>query len=754
MKAMFNWYNHNPQTNPNHHQSTTIATVVPPGHSQFNASSRGINQHNTATLGHHHLGPGSDPLTCSNINSQGTVLTTTTSTTTPIPPGSLGSVSKISSASSSITCGNQAMASQQTHNSSVDHSGPTVLSSTAGTVHLSNAVKISPGTTITGGNQSTGLATYGPGGGDQPGGPAVLTSSTAGTIHLANTVNSTKTSQVSAPTSIQATVTAPHGASGDHTCQASVLTSLPGTVHLTAVSTPGIKATSSSSMRSTFGIIQDATKSNATITVQQPGHHPTPGLTTTHHVNATTGTIHQTTTTATPSQQQQQQFQRLKVEDALSYLDQVKFKFNNQPQVYNDFLDIMKEFKSQSIDTPGVIQRVSNLFKGHPELIVGFNTFLPPGYKIEMQSNDQVNVSMPSSNTVIIQSTGHTITTQQPLVSGPTALLGPSPGIQHPNAHPIQVATGPSVHSGPTVKTNFVPTGTPTIQVNATNRGNPPANLVDLNIQQPIVPATNVHNNAMHTVVAAANGGTASNTGTQPVEFNHAINYVNKIKNRFQAQPEVYKQFLEILHAYQKEQKCLKEGKQPENRPLSESEVYSQVAKLFQNQEDLLAEFGQFLPDANAASGATASVLTVVGHTAGVTSSLSNSASHNSNIAAVSSISVAVSAAHHVDSLAAANRAAKNDHGAIIKKPIARGGSSALDSPLNQTSGLHSFQIKRQASNPPQSSQVPLKKPKMTSLRDVTLAEAGKYGSLNEFAFFDKVRIKYVEEILFNFLFN
>ena len=78
------------------------------------------------------------------------------------------------------------------------------------------------------------------------------------------------------------------------------------------------------------------------------------------------------------------------VEDALSYLDQVKFKFNNQPQVYNDFLDIMKEFKSQSIDTPGVIQRVSTLFKGHPELIVGFNTFLPPGYKIEMHANDQV----------------------------------------------------------------------------------------------------------------------------------------------------------------------------------------------------------------------------------------------------------------------------------------------------------------------------------------------------------------------------
>ena len=35
-------------------------------------------------------------------------------------------------------------------------------------------------------------------------------------------------------------------------------------------------------------------------------------------------------------------FQRLEVVDAVSYLDQVKFKFGSQPQVYIDFLDIMK----------------------------------------------------------------------------------------------------------------------------------------------------------------------------------------------------------------------------------------------------------------------------------------------------------------------------------------------------------------------------------------------------------------------------
>jgi len=39
--------------------------------------------------------------------------------------------------------------------------------------------------------------------------------------------------------------------------------------------------------------------------------------------------------------------QPLNVTDALSYLYAVKNKFSDQPDVYNDFLDIMKEFKSQ-----------------------------------------------------------------------------------------------------------------------------------------------------------------------------------------------------------------------------------------------------------------------------------------------------------------------------------------------------------------------------------------------------------------------
>ena len=38
---------------------------------------------------------------------------------------------------------------------------------------------------------------------------------------------------------------------------------------------------------------------------------------------------------------------QLNVTDALSYLDAVKVQFHDRPDVYNVFLDIMKDFKSQ-----------------------------------------------------------------------------------------------------------------------------------------------------------------------------------------------------------------------------------------------------------------------------------------------------------------------------------------------------------------------------------------------------------------------
>ncbi|CAB3383189.1 Hypothetical predicted protein [Cloeon dipterum] len=431
--------------------------------------------------------------------------------------------------------------------------------------------------------------------------------------------------------------------------------------------------------------------------------------------------------------QQQQQFQRLKVEDALSYLDQVKFKFGSQPQVYNDFLDIMKEFKSQSIDTPGVIARVSNLFKGHPELIVGFNTFLPPGYKIEVQANDQgyafqVSVSMPSptnTNSVGTVTQHHTLPIStsatglsQTIVSTITTTAAPPAPVPVVVTQQTVAPPAPSVPSKPlTTTSSAAPIGLAAVHHAATSlhgysTGMPPSSSPhhpQSGSQPPSIP--------LNTAPAAVGGGPSllGHAGamlaetmqptpqSQPVDFSHAINYVNKIKHRFQGTPDKYKSFLDILHAYQKEQRSVKDGMAAPGKQLTEAEVYAQVAKLFENQDDLVQEFGQFLPDATSHQAA------LMGAVLQGSKGLSND--HSSN---------------------------KKPLG--LKPSFNNANASLSNISMGSMSTSSKFgQVKR--SSPFSSSSQPMKKPKVTAcLRDVSLAEAGKLCSLNDYAFFDKVR--------------
>ncbi|KAF8083225.1 hypothetical protein N665_0787s0007 [Sinapis alba] len=79
--------------------------------------------------------------------------------------------------------------------------------------------------------------------------------------------------------------------------------------------------------------------------------------------------------------------QKLTTRDALSYLKDVKEMFQDQRDKYDRFLEVMKDFKAQRTNTSGVIARVKELFKGHNNLIFGFNTFLPKGFEITL---DQV----------------------------------------------------------------------------------------------------------------------------------------------------------------------------------------------------------------------------------------------------------------------------------------------------------------------------------------------------------------------------
>ncbi|KAI9741094.1 MAG: Transcriptional regulatory protein sin3 [Cirrosporium novae-zelandiae] len=341
--------------------------------------------------------------------------------------------------------------------------------------------------------------------------------------------------------------------------------------------------------------------------------------------------------------------------DALSYLDQVKVRFQDQPDVYNRFLDIMKDFKSQTIDTPGVIERVSTLFAGHANLIQGFNTFLPPGYRIECGTSDDPNairVTTPQGSTV------HPMPSRRPDAPNGMAevVRGPLPrqnsyeqqnGSESTWQHPRPMSGAPQSSY------NDANYAMPPFAQQHGAQSQPQTVHMDYQTQQEQhstpTSATLVHQQEQRGVSQLQNAVSAATNGAQvrqqmqlstpeaqgvpisqspagvngaggaqaglerrgPVEFNHAISYVNKIKvldallrntnnftdkkikNRFSNQPEIYKQFLEILQTYQRESKPIQD-------------VYAQVVNLFGGAPDLLEDFKQFLPESAAHAKAAA----------------------------------------------------------------------------------------------------------------------------------------------------
>ncbi|CAH8504210.1 unnamed protein product [Heterobilharzia americana] len=132
---------------------------------------------------------------------------------------------------------------------------------------------------------------------------------------------------------------------------------------------------------------------------------------------------------------------------------------------------------------------------------------------------------------------------------------------------------------------------TPNVQSDSLNY-NPP-------VQQQFLPTdyqenlSNVLVRSSHNVTSVTQPSHVYQQHQQIQSFHHALQYVNKIKNRFQGIPDVYKRFLDILQWYQKEQR----HSDPLCRKQAELQVYQDVAKLFDGQEDLLQEFNQFLPE-------------------------------------------------------------------------------------------------------------------------------------------------------------
>eukprot|EP00727_Mastigamoeba_balamuthi_P014452 m51a1_g9631 putative paired amphipathic helix protein sin3b (1103) ;mRNA; f:1136195-1143385 len=205
----------------------------------------------------------------------------------------------------------------------------------------------------------------------------------------------------------------------------------------------------------------------------------------------------------------------------------------------------------QTIDTPGVIERVKELFQGHPQLVLGFNTFLPLGYRIEPEAV-MIKPSPAEQNPVLQAAHAHgRMLLQHAQPSGAPAAASVSAGAA-------------AVASAGAAAAQVSAPSTP-LQVGATGPMPSPATQL---LQPPSAGAAQQQQSALR----------------KTPEIEQARNYIKKIKTRFLNQPNVYKHFLEILHSYHKEHQTIKE-------------VYEQVAVLFRDHPDLLDEFKLFLPE-------------------------------------------------------------------------------------------------------------------------------------------------------------
>lgn len=217
---------------------------------------------------------------------------------------------------------------------------------------------------------------------------------------------------------------------------------------------------------------------------------------------------------------------------------------------------------------------------------------------------------------------------------------------------------------------------------------------------------------------------------------------------RFQEQPEKYKHFLRILHKYQNEQR--KKDNAGKGSPLTESEVFKQVAHLFDNQEDLLREFGQFLPDATPA--ANAALLggknnSTAGHNdtnEKLNAALSGHAGINkignsiqrTGMTPMSDLYQAANdkefhmqAFSHLGNQKDANR---NHMNSGNQKYGTMSGTAAA---LKRSPGMPINHLNRSHDR----NEPPMKRHKPT-FRDVSFADAARAGTLQDYAFFDKVR--------------
>jgi len=183
------------------------------------------------------------------------------------------------------------------------------------------------------------------------------------------------------------------------------------------------------------------------------------------------------------------------------------------------------------------------LFHGNPYLIEGFNTFLPPGYHINASTDPR------DPNLITVTTPLGTMTSKI------------SAGSQSAGAGGLSFFGSPLTFGPPAAGSR------------------PDSPLARLQPPQTFSPAPQ----GLTTAVASVLGNMGNKTQVErapAAEFDHAILYLNKIKTRYpDDQNNTYKQFLEILQTYRKEQQnSLKDPvgyQQREQRMMHDVRIFS-----------------------------------------------------------------------------------------------------------------------------------------------------------------------------------
>ncbi|KAL8886636.1 MAG: hypothetical protein Q9215_005693 [Flavoplaca cf. flavocitrina] len=92
------------------------------------------------------------------------------------------------------------------------------------------------------------------------------------------------------------------------------------------------------------------------------------------------------------------QQQSVRINQKISrFLDKIELHFVQMPNVYNRFLDTLEAFNNQQIEAPRAIERVSDLFAAHEDLVLEFHA-LSEYQSGDLEADDQSQESAAASN--------------------------------------------------------------------------------------------------------------------------------------------------------------------------------------------------------------------------------------------------------------------------------------------------------------------------------------------------------------------